>query len=377
MLQGRYAKYLLPGVLFQSTLIGGGYASGREVVQFGGRFGPVGLWSIAVILLGFSVIAAFTFEFARVTRAYDYHSFVRGLIGPLAWLFDLLFVVMAVLVIAIVAAATGEVAQETLGIPSFLTIAAVVLVVGALVLGGGRMIEGFKSVGTVLLYVAFAVFGTLVLVRFAPEVGRGLAAAPPDGETAGAAMLTGAQYVSYNLVVLPAVLFALYRQSSRRETMTSGAVAGLLGTIPFVLTFLCLMAFYPDSEVLDAPVPWLSMLGEVGGPLLVGAYAIVVVWTLAETATGLVHAIMERLDVGLGAMDRRPLSPGARGAVTVLLLAASLLLAQIGIVALVAQGYGTMAYLFFALYALPLLTIGVFKVFRSSPEKSAAERVAG
>lgn len=28
---GRYGKYLLPGVLLQSVLIGGGYATGREI----------------------------------------------------------------------------------------------------------------------------------------------------------------------------------------------------------------------------------------------------------------------------------------------------------------------------------------------------------
>jgi uncharacterized membrane protein YkvI len=372
MFQGRYAKYLLPGVLFQSTLIGGGYASGREIVEFGGRFGADGIWSILVIFTGFSVLSALTFEFARVAKAYDYHSFIRGLIGPLWWLFDVLFVVMAVLVIAIVAAATGAVAEDAIGIPSALTIVAVIALVAGLLLGGGHVIERFKTMGTGLLYVAFGVFGVLVLARFWPEIGRGLAQGSEEG--AGAAMLSGAQYVSYNLVVLPAVLFALYRQDSRKETFTSGAIAGALGMVPFVLTFLCLMAFYPDPEVFEAGVPWLVMLGQAGGSALVGAYAIVVVWTLVETATGLIHAIMGRVDVGLAAVQRPSLSPAARAVTTVLLLGAALLLAQVGIVALVAQGYGTMAYFFFALYALPLLTIGVYKIVRapSSPSSSSS-----
>ena len=29
--EGTYAKYILPGVLLQSVLIGGGYATGREI----------------------------------------------------------------------------------------------------------------------------------------------------------------------------------------------------------------------------------------------------------------------------------------------------------------------------------------------------------
>ena len=35
---GFYAKYLLPGVILQSVLIGGGYATGREIYQYGAHF---------------------------------------------------------------------------------------------------------------------------------------------------------------------------------------------------------------------------------------------------------------------------------------------------------------------------------------------------
>lgn len=373
MFQKRYAKYLLPGVLFQSTLIGGGYASGREIIEFGARFGANGLWSVLVIFLGFTVLSALTFEFARVTKSYDYHSFIRGLIGPLWWLFDVLFIVMAVLVIAIVAAATGEVAEQSLGVPNMGMVAVVILLVGGLLFGGGRLIEGFKSAGTVLLYGAFAVFGALVLLRFWPQVGAGLAAASAGG-SAGDAIFSGAQYVSYNLVVLPVVLFALYRQDSREETFTSGLIAGLMATIPFALTFICVMAFYPSPAVIEAEVPWLAMLSQVGGPVLVTVYAIVVIWTLVETATGLVHAILDRIDVGLQSAQRPALKPAVRALATVALLVIALALSRFGVVALVAQGYGTMAYFFFALYALPLLTVGVVKIFR--PARRPAPSVA-
>ncbi len=364
MLSGRYAKYLLPGVVFQSTLIAGGYASGREIVEFGGRFGPLGWWSILVIVLGFVLLCGLSFEFARVVKAYDYGNFMRALLGPGRWLFDVLFVVMAVLVIAIVSAATGEIAEDSLGVPFLPAVIVVIVAVGALIFGGARLIEGFKSVGTTVYYIAFITFSAIVLTQFGPEVADTLDAGEQLGETTGGALLSGAQYVSYNLVILPAVFFTLHRQTSRTETFTSGAVAGLLGTIPFVLTFLCLMAFYPDPSVLEAEVPWLAMLTQVGGPVLVGAYALVVVYTLVESATGLIHAIRDRVDAGLSAMGRQPLSSAQAGIITVVVLAAAVALAQVGIIDLVAAGYGTMAYFFFALYALPLLTIGVYRIVK-------------
>lgn len=373
MLEGRYAKWLLPGVLFQSTLIGGGYASGREIVEFGGRFGMNGLWSILVILLGFALLCALAFEFCRVTRSYDYGTFIRGLLGPVWWLFDVLFIVMAVLVIAIVSAATGEVAQDTVGLPYLPAVAVVIAAVGALILGGGHIIEQFKSYGTVLLYGAFIFFAAVVLANNWDGLQQTLNQGGSEGSI-GEALFSGGQYVSYNLVILPAVFFALYRQTRRTETLTSGLIAGVLATFPFLLTFLGILAFFPDQEVLDAEVPWLAMLGDTGGTALVAFYAFVVVWTLVETATGLIHAIMDRINAALRAADRSTLSSAQSAGLTVVVLIAAVALARIGIIDLIAQGYGMMAYGFFALFALPLLTIGVWKITKAPAETPRVAR---
>ena len=92
-------QVVLPGVIFQSVLIGGAYATGREIVEYGGQYGSGGLWSLIAIGFGFSVVTAVCYEFARVTRCFDYRSLVRELIGP-AWpLFDLLYVTMVIVVI--------------------------------------------------------------------------------------------------------------------------------------------------------------------------------------------------------------------------------------------------------------------------------------
>ena len=37
-----FRKYLLPGFVFQSIVIGGGYGTGRELVEFFLKFGPLG-----------------------------------------------------------------------------------------------------------------------------------------------------------------------------------------------------------------------------------------------------------------------------------------------------------------------------------------------
>ena len=64
-------------------MIGGAYATGREIVEYGAKFGAMGVWSIVAIGAGFSLIAVLAYEFARLYRVYDYRHFVKRLIGPL------------------------------------------------------------------------------------------------------------------------------------------------------------------------------------------------------------------------------------------------------------------------------------------------------
>lgn len=364
----KFQQYLLPGIVFQSVLIGGAYATGREIVQYGARFGARGLWSIAAIFLGFSLMCVLAFEFARVSRTYDYRNFVRALIGPVWPLFDALFVAMAILVIAVVGAASGDVVEEILGLPYWVGVVVVICLVGALNAAGRVAIERFKTVGSAVLYAGYIMFAGAVLYERWPQTMAALrAGSGADGGDAGpsiaAAFGVGVLYVGYNLATMPATFFTLDRQTERRQAIGAGLIAGLMATVPFVLTYLAIMGYYPDVEVTAANVPWLVMLGRVGGDTLLAVFAFVIVWTLVETSTGMIHAIVDRVAVNLAEVGRPPMSRGQVGALTVAVLALAAVLSRLGLIELVSRGYSVMAYGFLLLFALPLCTVGVYRIF--------------
>ena len=78
-----FKKYLLPGFVFQSVVIAGGYGTGRELVEFFLNYGPLGglLGMLLVTTVIWSLILAVTFEFSRKFRAYDYRTFFKKLLG--------------------------------------------------------------------------------------------------------------------------------------------------------------------------------------------------------------------------------------------------------------------------------------------------------
>jgi uncharacterized membrane protein YkvI len=102
-----FQRYLLPGLLFQSVIISGGYSTGRELVEFFMSSGPIrGISSMLVTMVFMSAILALTFEFARIHKAYDYRTFFKALLGNAWVLFEFSFFALAILVLAIIGAAS-------------------------------------------------------------------------------------------------------------------------------------------------------------------------------------------------------------------------------------------------------------------------------
>ena len=371
----RFHTLLLPAIIAQSMIIGGGYATGREVVQYAGRFGAWGWLSVAIIAVCFSLVMALAFELARLAGAYDYKAWSRNLVGPFWWLVDLLFLSMMLLVIAVMTAAIGEVLQQTLAFPKPLSLVLALACVGFLTWRGSGFIERAKTWGSAALYLGYCAFAVLVLTAPVGDT----AAPPPPGSEAGAGevVIAAILYVAYNVAVVPAVLFCLHRQTRRSETFASGILSGLAMTIPFALTLACLLRF-PHASVMEAEVPWLRLIGTAadgragGAALWIALFGLVAGWTLIETAVGSIHALLHRVERNLGDLPRRwrptagSLTPRQKALTAVLVLAAAAGLSTIGIIDLVARGYGTLAWGFIALIVLPLFVVVPYRAFKTA-----------
>lgn len=365
--EGAFGRYVLPGIILQSVLIGGGYATGREIVEFGAKFGALGWLGGIGIFLGFTIMSILTFEIARIYRVYDYKSVVQKIAGKGWILYDIIYILLAILIIAVMASATGEIVQSTLGIPYWGGVVGVIIIVGILIFYGSWLIERFETYGTIALYVGYIIFSAIVISATWGHAKEVFATGDTSfvGETSvGAVLWTGVVYVGYNLAVYPASFFTLKRQTSRKETVWAGIISGLLMTIPWFLTYFAVMGFYPSKDVLGASVPWLVMMQGIAGPWVVAIFGVVVGWTLIETSTGIIHALVERINAGLEELGKPAFTPKQNAIITVVVLIMATVLAKVGIIGLIAKGYTAMAYGMIVVYALPLVTVGLYKVLK-------------
>ena len=73
-----FQRYLLPGFAFKAVVIGGGYATGRELAEFFLPSGPRGgLLAIFLAMLIWSVVCAVTFSLAYATKSWNYRDLLQ------------------------------------------------------------------------------------------------------------------------------------------------------------------------------------------------------------------------------------------------------------------------------------------------------------
>lgn len=359
-------KYLLPGLVFQSVVIAGGYGTGRELAEFFLTHGPVGglLAMVLVSTVIWSAVNAVSFEFARTFRDYDYRSFFVTLLGPGWFLFEICYVLLLMIVLAVIAAAAGSILQEMFAVPYFVGVVGMMGAVGFLVFRGSDAIEKFLTGWSVLLYTVYVIFFVLGYATFGGEI----SAAFRSGEVGSGWFIGGVEYAAYNLAVIPAVLFTIRHVETRREAIGAGLLAGPIGIIPGLLFFILMSGQYPG--ILERPVPANVLLELIGSRAFQIAFQVVLFGTLIETGTGLIHAINER--IGSVYAERDEAMPRIlRPAVALGLLVLGSVLARFGIIDLIAKGYGTLTWAFLIVFVVPILTLGVWKLRRASAEHGA------
>lgn len=353
-----FQKYLLPGFVFQSVVVAGGYGTGRELVEFFLSLGVrSGLLAMGVTMLIWSAVSAVSFEFARSRGTYDYRTFCQALLGRGWVLFEIAYVVLLLLVIAVIGAAAGEIVSQSFGLPYWTGVAGIMLSVATLIFLGNKTIERALAGWSLLLYVVFAVLFVWSLMRFGPDLGQAFR----TSELTGGWVMGGVQYAAYNLAVIPAILFVVRHFETRREAIGAGVIAGGLGIFPGVLFYLAMAAHHPT--ILGEAVPANFILAQLGSPAFSLVFQIVLFGTLIETGTGLLHAVNERI-AGTAKERGLILDPRQRVAVAMALLLIATLVSRIGLVDLIARGYGTLTWVFLIVYVIPVLTLGVWKITR-------------
>jgi uncharacterized membrane protein YkvI len=357
-----FQRFLLPGFAFKAVVIGGGYATGRELAEFflpGGPWG--GLAGMLLAMVIWSVVCAVTFAFARAVGGYDYRTFFKALLGRFWILFEIAYFLFVILILSVFGAAAGAIGAATLGLPEIVGTLALALAIGLFAMFGNASVERLFKYVTFLLYGVYILFVILSVSSFGNRIAGALATTiPGDGWALG-----GLTYASYNVVGAVVILPVIRHLTSRRDAIIAGLVAGPFAMAPALLFFICMIAFYPGiaKETLPSEV----ILRHLNLPAFHYLFQLMIFAALLESGTGSVHAINERVASVWRHHRGKDLSYQARGGIAAGLLIGCIFIAgRFGLVALIGSGYRYLAYGLLAVYVVPLMTIGVRHLLRTS-----------
>jgi len=349
-----FQRYLLPGFAFKAVVIGGGYATGRELAEFFLPSGPRGgLLGMLLAMVVWSLVCVVTFCLAHVTRSLDYRAFFRSLLGPFWVLFELAYLLAIILILAVFGAAAGAIGTAVVGWPQIVGTCCLIGSISLVAVYGNESVERLFKWVTFFLYAVYLLFVLLSFHAFGDRIIHGLLSPAP----ASGWVLGGLTYAGYNIIGAVVILPVLRHLRSECDAV----IAGPLAMIPALLFFTCMMAYYPEIGAQALPSDFL--LQRLDLPLFHILFQVMIFLALLESGTGCVHAFNERVSHAYESRTGRGLGRLARLTITgALLLGSIFLAAQFGLVTLIARGYRGLSYLLFAIFVVPLLTLGLWRL---------------
>ncbi|WP_372784623.1 hypothetical protein [Phenylobacterium sp.] len=359
-----FQRWLLPGLAFKAVVIGGGYATGRELASYFLPSGPRGgLYGMLLATVIWSTVCAITFLFALRTASRDYRTFFKNLLGRFWPLYEVAYLAALMVILAAFAAAAGAIAQAVFGLPPIAGALALVVSIAFVAAWGNDSVERLFKYVSFLLYGTYAVFLVLSLLQFGGRIGAAFAAETPTTGW-GSGGLTDA---GYNIIGAIIILPVTRHLTSRKDAVIAGLVAGPLAMAPAILFFIVMAGFYPTIQQQVLPSDFL--LNQLGFPAFRILFQVMIFAALLESGTGGVHAINERIAQAYRRGDDRTFTKPMRLAVTVAILAGSVFVAdRVGLVSLIADGYRWLSYVLLAIYVAPLMTYGVWRLSRPAGE---------
>ncbi|SKC65798.1 YkvI family membrane protein [Maledivibacter halophilus] len=291
-MKGNKITYFSISTAFIGTLIGAGFASGQELMQFFGRFGAKGIVGSCLTAFCFSILGIIIMLTARNMKTSSYEEVSVPNVKILKVFANSVITFFSFAGVTVMIAGTGSLFSTLTGSEEFVgKIIITIIIIITTCFGTDGLINSFNIVVPVMIAIA-AIAGTVGYLSgidalfYDPIKFHGLT---------NNWFLSAMLFVSYNTVIAIAVLVPLGVKSKSKMDIIGGAAVGgiILGSIGTVLCFAIVKNF---TLVYKTDLPML-VIAQHNNKFLGVTYAFVLFSGIFTTAAGLMFALVERLYV--------------------------------------------------------------------------------
>lgn len=273
------------------TIVGAGFATGQEVLQFFTRFGFIGLIGLLITTIMFIVFGYIIMDLGKKLKAYSHLEIIKYVGGKnLGTVIDIIITFFLFGSFTAMIAGTGALVKQQFNLPVYFGNILMVILSAITVLTGIKGV--INSISMVVPFLLVSV--VLISVYSIINSPTGFSAAININESSLITnwFMAAVLYVSYNLITSIAVLAPLGYESCNRKAIINGAILGGCGLgLGAVMINLALLSNI--SEISDLEVPMIYIAGKMSGAVQT-AYSIVLIAEIYTTAVGSLYGFVSR-----------------------------------------------------------------------------------
>lgn len=275
------------------TVVGAGFASGQEILQFFGFFGFSGIPALALTTLLFIFFGLIILELSQRLKAKSHLEIIRHAAGPrIGSVVDGIITFFLFGALAAMIAGSGAIFLEQFNLPQIwggITMMSITII--TVLFGIGGVISAISLIVPLLLISLLGISLATLLDGY-QELSMAGMWAQPFSAPVPFWPLSALIYVSYNSVLSVAVLAPMGALVKNTDALKKGAIFGGLGLgMGALAILLVLLVHYPEAAGQEIPMIYVA---STFSPIVSLGYSLVLITEVYTTAVGSLYGFVAR-----------------------------------------------------------------------------------
>lgn len=289
---GKQISAIKIATMYMGAIIGAGFASGQEIMQFITVHGRDGTKEVFLITCLFCYLGAVILYLSNKLKTDNYYILINYLVGKkITLLLDIISLLMLAAGLGVMLSGGGAVFNELFNLPAWYGILILVFI-NCLVLFSG--LQGVVWINAILvpLKITAILLISLLLIKAQNSLPGINLFMEPNVNTYRSWVVSGFLYVSYNMILVIAVLSTIGKNINTRKAIVGGLLGGIGLGITAGVMYWAQLSIYP--EIINTKVPMLYMAGLISGN--VKSIMGILIWlAILTTAVANAHGFAARL----------------------------------------------------------------------------------
>lgn len=353
------AAFTVASVWF-GTHVGGGFATGNQVVSYFVQYGITGfIWPILSMAL-LAWVMYVVMRFARLRGLTNYKDTFAELYPhpKMEILFEIFYVIIILAAVAAAVSGAANLVEQFLHLPYVLSCLVVIACLVVLSIFGIKLIIAVSTFLSAGILVIVAIMFVVGLTNAPLSIGEAVEATPVNN--AAYAFFRGVPvYAGFQCVSIPSMIAAATTVTNNKGVKRAAVLGGLMNGLALAASALMLLTWYPSIVAGEAlTLPNLFVCQSIGWQWLTIIYSLLLFCAFISTSVTLVFSMIDRFQ---NKLPESVPQAGRKIIVGAIVIALCFAVSLLGLSVIISKVYGYCGYYGIIFIMIPVLIWGTKK----------------